>query len=281
MRLVYVAAQIANIDLKVDLSIMETMRIYRSVLSTASGLGLIPGASSINRTAAAFSICKVVLKCFGLPTLDSKTVYEIVKTNVWDDLGHNLSVAFAEGLATLGLVATVGFYGMPFILAAGVLNIPLVVPATTRLMLMLAGDLILILTRAFKQTTFTCVGQPLFADVAQAAVHYQRLSSQVHKEILALVPRRKLTESYRYSKVRQGLEGIVYRYKDQVAEDIDSSVPAISVRQDAQRREDVKEVKSEVEEMENDILPSYREIVDVARANGFSSAVEKHQPSLS
>ena len=299
LRLMYIAVQTTNIDLKIDLSIMETMRVYRNVIGIASSLGLIPGASWTNRTAAAYMICKVIVKSFGLPTLDHQTVFEIVKANVWDDLGHNVSVAFAEGIATLGVAASVVLCGMPVFLASGPLNLPLVVPATTRLMLMLAGDLIIILTRAFKTTTFTCVGQPQFADVRQAAVHYGSFSSQVHKKILALVPRRKLTESYRYNKVEEGLRNIVYEYKNYAAEDIDGNVPSrIGVHPNTQRQQDdFMEVESEIAADAKDILPSYEDVKNKAQsdgfqdilddvknkaqANGFQDILEKNDSSLS
>ncbi|KAL9624232.1 MAG: hypothetical protein Q9160_001479 [Pyrenula sp. 1 TL-2023] len=282
VRLMYIAAQTTNIDMKIDLAIMETMRVYRNVIGSASCLGLVPGASSANRTAAAYKICKVIVKSFGLPTLDSKTIIEIVKANVWDDLGHNVSVFFAEGIATLGVLASVLFAGMPIFLGSGALNLPLVVPATTRLMLLLAGDLILILSRAFKTTTFTCVGQPLFADVRQAAVLYRSISSHVHKKILGLVRRRNLVDSYRYNKVGEGLRNIIGEYKNQATEDVASRVPAIiGVRPNTLRQKDVVEVRAEITDDVQDILPSYAEASNVAQSNGIPEAVEKYPLSLS
>lgn len=190
------------------------MKIYKQVLGTVSALSWAPGSSSTNRAASAISICKAIVQCFGLSTVTSQTVLEIVKRVVWDDAGHNLLIAFSEAIATLGIVVTVGFGGMPFFMAAGAFNFPLVVPATTRLMLMLASDLILILVRAFNITTTTCVGQPGEKDVAKAARDYRRISGDVHKEVFRLVPKRNVIKSFQYSKVRLGLEAIVTRFKE-------------------------------------------------------------------
>ena len=254
LRLLYVAAQVADIDLKITAAITETMRIYRKVLGTAAGLGAIPTAPSSNRTASAISVCKAVAQCFGIPTVNYKTIYEIVKCTAWDDLGHNFGILFAEGIAAAGLLFSIGLYGMPVFLAAGAVNIPLVVPATTRLMLMLASDLILIFVRAFKETTNTCVGQPLLKDVERAAAHYVPLSRRVHKDILQLVPKRDVRKSFRYNDVRSGLEEVIKKFKKEVTKDLSTSV---QVRPNKETLEEALaeklDVQDEVEDMKADI----------------------------
>lgn len=197
------------------------MRIYTKVLGTASASGIVPTASATNRAGSAISVCRAIVQCFGLPTVNTQTILEIMKSTVWDDAGHNVMVAFSEVVATAGMVATVGL-GMPFVLVAGALNFPLVVPATTRLMLMLASDLILILVRAFRITTTTCVGQPEEKDVAKAAKDYRLISADVHKEIFKLVPRRNVVKSFRYSKVRVGLKRIIEDFREEVVKDLSS-----------------------------------------------------------
>lgn len=268
------AAQVSSIDMKIDYAIIETMRIYRQILATTCTLGPIPTAATSNRTAAVISVCKAILKCFGLPAITTNVVYQIVKCNLWDDLGHNVSVALAEGIATLGLVITVGSGGtVPVFLASTVINLPLIVPATTRLLLMLACDLILILTQAFKKTAFTCVGQPLVKDVERAAIRYRLLSSKVHKEVMKLVPKRNLVKSFRHNDVRLGLEKILHRYKEDLAastEDMTKDIASIGIRPNESRLLEAKEIKTEIEETYNDISPSYHKMLDVARSNGFN-----------
>lgn len=171
VRLLYVAAQTANIETKTTTAIHEVMKTYRRVVGTATGLNIVPGAPTTNRTAAAYKICKVILRCFGLPTMKAETVLKIFTAQVLDDLGHNLSIALAEGIAIVGLGATIVDFGLPCFLGSA-FNIAIAVPATTHVMLMLMADIILILTRAFKETTFTCVGMPEQSDVSRSACRF-------------------------------------------------------------------------------------------------------------
>lgn len=219
LQLLYVATQTASINLKIKSAIGEVVKVYKRLLRTASTLGSIPSASTTIRAAAAMAICKAIVQCFGLPTVNYQTILEIVKNTVWDDAGHNILVVFSEAVATAGVIATVGLSGAPIYLAAGAFNFPLVVPATSRLMLMLASDLILILVRAFRSTTTTCIGQPEEKHVARAARDYRRISGDVHQDIFKLVPKKNVLKSFRYDKVRLGLEEIVKRFQEEVTKD--------------------------------------------------------------
>ncbi|KAL8775566.1 MAG: hypothetical protein Q9209_000062 [Squamulea sp. 1 TL-2023] len=220
LQLLYIGTQTASVNLKIDAAVKEVMKIYTRVLGTASASGIVPTASSANRAGSAITVCRAIVQCFGLPTVNIQTILEIMKSTVWDDAGHNVMIAFSEVIATAGVFASVGSFGAPFFLVAGALNFPLVVPATTRLMLMLASDLILILVRAFRSTTTTCVGQPEEKEVALAAREYRAIGADVHKEIFKLVPKRNVVKSFRYSKVRLGLKRIIEKFKDEVVKDL-------------------------------------------------------------
>lgn len=268
------AAQVASIDMKIDCAIIETMRIYRQILVSTCTLGSIPTSATSNRTFAAISVCKAIVKCFGLPAINTNVVYQIVKCNLWDDLGHNVSVALAEVIAMFSLIGTVALGGLPVFLGSAVINLPLIVPATTRLMLMLASDLILILTLAFRKTACTCVGQPLVKDVERAATHYRPLSSKVHKEVMELVPKRNLAKSFRHNVVRLGLEKILHRYKEHLvtnAEDLTNDMASIGIRPNESRLREIQEVMTEIEDAHNDISSSCHEVFDIARSNRYDN----------
>lgn len=220
LRLLYVATQSADIDLKINYAISETMKIYRRVLGTGAALGYIPTMASIHLTASTISVCKAIVQCFGLPRDNYRTVYEIVKRNLWDDLDHDFSFVTPNTFKTVCLTSA---EVLGAALTVGVLNIPLVVIATTRLILILASDLILTLVRACKETTFICTGHPQLKDVGNAASYYRPSSSKVHKEILGLVPKRNPMETYRYEKVRLGLEKTLHRWKAEITKDMNSS----------------------------------------------------------
>ena len=226
LRLLYVAMQSADIDLKINNAIHETMKIYRYVLGTSTALGSLPTAASIHLNYYGFSVCKAIVQCFGLPRVSYRAVYEIVRGNLWKDLGQDFSVIAPNSRSALYLTST-EMVGVA--LTVGLLNIPLVLVVTTRLILILASDLILTLVRAYKKTTAAAAastsagagpGLPQLKDVENAATFYSQSSSKVHQEILALVPRRKLTKTYRYHKIRLALEGIVNRWQAEITKDL-------------------------------------------------------------
>lgn len=259
LQLLYIATQTASISLKIHAAMGEVMKVYKRVLGTVSALSSLPMASSTTRASSAISICREIVQCFGLPTVNHATVFEIVKSTVWDDASHNILIAFAETSAFVGMLATVATAGMPIFLATGAFNFPLVIPATSRLMLMLASDLILILVRAFRVSTTTCVGQPSEKDVARAARDYRPVSGQVHREIFKLVPRRNVVKSFRYNKVRLGFEAIVERFKE--ATNTSNSDPSSRGGRDSFASDRTK-VDEEVEKMTKLCLESRAELND-------------------
>ena len=222
LRLRYVAAQSADIDVKINCAITETMKIYKRALGTATGLGLIPTAASIHLNTSAKSVCKAIGQCFGLPRVIHGMVYEIVKSHLWNDLDHDFSVITPNSRSAAYLTST---ETVSVALTAGILNIPLVLLVTTRLILILASDLILLLVRASKQTTRTWIGHPQLKDVENAVSYYRPSSSKVHAEISELVPRWNLVKTYRYEKVRLGLEEILHRWKVHIMKDVNPSLP--------------------------------------------------------
>ena len=87
----------ANIDVKIDAALMRVMKGYKDALGSLTGLSPIPMASSTEKAAAAIAVCKHIIICFGLPAIiDFRMAYEILKTNVWDDMGNNAFMVFAK-----------------------------------------------------------------------------------------------------------------------------------------------------------------------------------------
>lgn len=284
LRLLYVAAQIADIDHKINYAILETMKIYKRVLASTTALGAVPTSALTNRTASAVAVCRAVVQCFGIPTVSYQTVFQILKSTVLDDLIHNMSVLLGEAIAAVGMVATVGTFGAPFFLASGFVNIPLVVPATMRLILMLATDLILILVRAFKETTFYCIGQPLLKDVQSAAINYAPMSNRVHKAILDLVPKRNVMKSFKYHKVQLGLEKAVHSFKVEVTKEAEKAqssrhLSVTSTTSTTSLSSDRTLVKSEIDEIVHVLKGAQVEIQEIqhttSEADQYSITDEK------
>ena len=259
VRLLYIAAQVARIDLKVDLAIAECMRIYRHTVRSAAASGFIPAGPSTTRVTVAAVVCKTIAACFGLPTVSPKTIHEIVNIVIWEDMGHDVSILVAEVISGVGITGTLALGGMPVFLAAGVINAPIVVPATTRLFLMLACDVILILVKAFKDSTDKCVGQPLRKDVEFAALEYRKISKMVHKKIKKVIPRRNMIKSFQANRVHEQFTAIVAEYKALVTEGIgqvkimkpkDCDDDSDSDTTEAESKEQMKSLNVKHEELE-------------------------------
>lgn len=212
VRMLYIAAQIARIDLKVDLAVTKTMQIYKRTLKSASGMSVIPLGSSTNQVTVAVVVCKAVVHAFGVPTVTAAAVQQIVKNVVWDGMGRNLSVFVADVIAAAGVFGTLAFGGIPVFLAAGPVNIPLIIPATAQLLLMLSCDVILILVRAFKDCTHQCLGQPLKRDIENAAVAYRQFAQGVHREVKDLISRFNFIKAFQAAKVHVGVVKILDKY---------------------------------------------------------------------
>lgn len=133
-----------------------------------------------------------------------------------------MMLAIGEGISALGIGSS-AVTMVPAFLVTGAISLPLVVPATCRLFLTMACDLILVLVRSFKEVTFRDSGQPTEKDVATAARNYRirGYSEHVHADVKKLIPRRSLSASYKCEKIRVGVETIVERYKDELAGDGD------------------------------------------------------------
>jgi hypothetical protein len=80
VRLVYITSQVTRIDLKVDLAIAETMRIYKHTVRSALASGFIPGGASTTRITTTTMLYKAIITSFGLPRVSHKTVLEIMNS---------------------------------------------------------------------------------------------------------------------------------------------------------------------------------------------------------
>ena len=179
--------------------------------------------ATITRKVSIDQVTKAIINCFGLPTVSANTALESLKSNVWGGLGSKLTLAFAESLQLIGVTGSVFAAGIPAWAVTGSINAAYVVPATCRLFLTMACDLIFVLARSFKEVTFRASGQPNEKDVGAAARNYRvrGYSQHVHKEIKSLVPRHSVYASMKVEAVRRGIEDIFARYKDKLMEDID------------------------------------------------------------
>lgn len=196
------------------------MRIYKNVLASSSSLAAAPGIITTNRMSSATDLCRAIITCFGMPHVRAEDAFAIYKQTLPDDVGNGLVVAFAEALAAAGILGTVFTGGLiPGFVVSGILNVPLVVPANARLLLMLASDLILIFARAFREASAKCVRHPLAGDLQRATSAYGKVhAKEVHRRVSELIRKRDVVKTFKVDLVKEGFSGIVEEFKKKVME---------------------------------------------------------------
>ncbi|KAI0904181.1 hypothetical protein F4823DRAFT_634728 [Ustulina deusta] len=201
LRMLFLRAQAATVDHKIDYAISETMEMYQKIIASVTIITGMPVGLISTRIAAAHQACTTVLRCFGLSAIDTTAMLDICKINVWDKL--------RSSLATEGFLATV----IPMRA-----NFTAIIQATARLFLKLACDLILIFTKAFKRATLRYIEQPEKDDVEVAARAYRQHYREVHKAVKSVVP--DLSRSLQTGKVKLGITELLNKYKRIVTQDM-------------------------------------------------------------
>lgn len=188
------------------------MRIFKQTIKSVSTTSFIPLASTTTGLTVAAVVFKAVVRSFGVTSVTPTAVQQIVKNVVLDFRAPNIDFFLAETVATTGVLLTVALFGMPVFLATSIVNIPVIVPATASLILMLACDVTLILSRAFQKCTGQCLGHPSRKDIEEAAFAYRGLSREVHKSISHLIPKFSVAKSFQFDKIKIGYSSILQKY---------------------------------------------------------------------
>ena len=71
----------------------------------------------------------------------------------------------------------------------------------------------LVLLRAFKQSTDRCLEQPSRTDIEAAAVAFRDFSKIIHGKIKNLIPVANITKSFQFERVGKDFEEIIATYK--------------------------------------------------------------------
>ncbi|KIX00191.1 uncharacterized protein Z518_10329 [Rhinocladiella mackenziei CBS 650.93] len=240
VRLFCVAAQVVDVEQKIDSAITECMRLGMHAVRTA--MVPLPLSSAVGTPTVARILCEHILQCFGFPKAVPDAVEDIMTRIVLGHLKSFMTVTMVEfvgvGVVTAGVV--VGTMG-----AGGALALALCIlaaPPTARMLFKCACDMILILERAFRyQGKFVSVKQ-----IEDAALYYTTamtktfagkellLQKHVHNEVDRLIPLTKLSAGVRFSRLRPGLEEIIYKNRfgkealgKQQEQDSSSMVPEI------------------------------------------------------
>lgn len=216
VRLFCVAAQVIDVDQKINSAITECMRLGTHAIRTAAVP--LPFSGIITTPTVSRLICEHVLQCFGFPKAAPAEVEAImtnvVMGNIRDYMTHSITqflivsgVTIGVGIATAGVGAIIG--------AASCL---LGLPPAARMLLKCSCDMILILERSFRyEGRYVSVKQ-----IEDAARYYttttiktfagneKRLQQQVHDEIDDLIPLKRLQIGFKFNRLRGNIEDLIY-----------------------------------------------------------------------
>lgn len=233
VRLFCVAAQIVDVEQKINSAISECMRLGSHAIRTAmvplplTGIASTPAISRI--------ICEQVLFCFGFPKAVPSEVDEVMTRVVLGNLKKYLALSLAQfvvvAAASSGLaIATVGAGAVAW-LATPFLN----APPTARMVLKCSAEMILILERSFRyEGKYVTVKQ-----IERAAKQYvtmntvafdgrsKKFQEHVRDEIDRLVPLKQVVIGFRFNRLRTGLEHIIYKNRFEKPPDYEERDPFV------------------------------------------------------
>ncbi|KAI0100067.1 hypothetical protein GGR51DRAFT_378529 [Nemania sp. FL0031] len=228
VRVFCVAAQVVDVEQKIDQAITEVMRLGAHAIRAA--MVPLPASGLIGTPTVSRILCEHVIQCFGFPKATPEAVEEIMSKVVMKNLRSFMRVSLLQfgsiSAVTIGSAIPTGGIGI----VAGFAGCILSTPPTARMLLKCACDMILILERSFRyQGKYVSVKQ-----LEDAAAYYTttmtkrldgspiRLQKHVHDQIDQMVPLKKVGVGFKFGKLRAGLQEIIYmnRY------DKDSQAPS-------------------------------------------------------
>ncbi|KAK5064246.1 hypothetical protein LTR84_000079 [Exophiala bonariae] len=216
VRLFCVAAQVVDVEQKIDSAITECMRLATHAVRTA--MVPLPFSSAIGTPTVARILCEHMLLCFGFPKAIPDEVEDIMLKILFGHLKSFMTVTMVEFVAVSAITAglIVGTMGAGGVVALSLCA--LAAPPTARMLFKCAADLILILERSFRyKGKYVSTKQ-----IEDAAIYYtttkvttfagkeKLLQTHVHDQIDKLIPLKGVKLGFRFGKLRQGLEEIIY-----------------------------------------------------------------------
>ena len=220
------AAQVVDLDQKIDSAVTECMRLGRHATRTA--MVPLPFSGIIGTPTVARILCTNILTCFGFPNVEPHLVADIMQNIVFGNLAKFAATSAAYFLGVGGATTATTLFGGPAGIAVGALGCLLASPPTARMLLRCGCDVILILELAFT-TNNRYVSE---TQIAKAAKYYvsvlvkrsgkvQTIQSKVHNEVDELTPLLKVGTPVGviFGKLRAGMTEIIEsnscRSKDQ------------------------------------------------------------------
>ncbi|OHE92277.1 hypothetical protein CORC01_12446 [Colletotrichum orchidophilum] len=224
------AAQIPDVEAKIDQAVEKTLKILRTAVAAASagfGTGII---SSMTTPTIARILCREIAHgCFGLPEAGIAEMDTILASVVWKNLAPFMaqslsqSVVIFGGAVCLTMFTVVG--GIPLAVGAPLLE----APAAVRMVFKCACDLILVLEKAYRSggkavsreevRLVAAAYMKSKVPVLKNGVQVERSRKRaVHGEVNDLVPwlSKRAIEAHQgksLPKYRRGIKSILLRYR--------------------------------------------------------------------
>ncbi|KAF4970313.1 hypothetical protein FSARC_2633 [Fusarium sarcochroum] len=216
VRLFCVAAQVVDVEQKINSAITECMRLGTHAIRTAAVP--LPCSGMIGTPTVSRLICEHVLQCFGFPKAAPAEIEQIMSDIVMSNLKNYLKVSLSQFAAVSAVAIGVAVPTMGIGVIVGAAGCLLGLPPTARMLLKCSCDMILILERSFRYDgKYVSIKQ-----IEDAAKYYskstittfngkeKRLQQQVHDEIDQLIPLKKVAIGFKFNKLRQSVEEVIY-----------------------------------------------------------------------
>ncbi len=228
------AAQVVNIDIKIDQAIDKTVKFLQEPSKKAYFKSTINSTTKSSR-----SLCNAIATgCFGLSAAKALEIEKIVSSVVWANMAPFLALVLGPGTLISGTASAasvaaelytlepIGHQIIKFtakVLRKGAARFE--VPAIRRMLTKCACDIILVLDQAFRDGGGKSVTSKkidtvakIYADVPvnpESAMHL-RVSRKrlVHKEVNDLIPLLSSEPSHRHlSNFRKDMKAIIEKYR--------------------------------------------------------------------
>ncbi|ESU09914.1 hypothetical protein FGSG_12458 [Fusarium graminearum PH-1] len=217
VRLFCVAAQVVDVEQKINSAITECMRLGTHAIRTAAVP--LPCSGMIGTPTVSRLICEHVLQCFGFPKAAPAEIEQIMSDIVMTNFKEYMKVSLSQFAAVSAVAVGVAVPTMGIGVIVGAAGSLFSLPPTARMLLKCSCDMILILERSFRYGgKYVSTKQ-----IEDAAKYYaketittfngkeKRLQQQVHDEIDHLIPLKKLNVGFKFNKLRSSVDEVVYR----------------------------------------------------------------------
>jgi hypothetical protein len=214
IRALFIGAQMASLQGKIDEAIKESLRLYKHAVRSAAVPIAFSGLAASTTVGAL--IATSITKKFNFGSFSSSLAGQTISDALFSNYEATGIQMFGQALA-FGGGCSLAVPGLQIVGAAAAVTGSVIVKASSipqygRLLLMCTIDVLLIMERVFwlHEDNIT-------ADHIQDACEYYKdeKAHQVHAEVKKIIPVWGVLSAYKYDKLRVGLENIVrvHRFK--------------------------------------------------------------------